>query len=364
MPIDVNPNILMWAREEAGMTLGDVSSKLGINILDLSHWETIGRVSFSDLENLAHLYKRQTAIFFLNEVPKKVRKPKDYRNLATGETQFSPKTMLAIRRAERYLKISRDLFTSEYWKDQYAWLKDFSGKADKVEKEVTILRNLLEIDSEYSYKKSEDLFRKLRDKVERKLGIFVFQFPMPEEELDGFSYAFDQFPYAIVINNQNAPVKKIFTLFHELGHILKHDPGACKNNFKNDTLPIELECNNFAGKFLVPTELLVKTQSVDKIFELASNFNVSGEVYLRRLNEEKKISKSIFFELLEPVRERSRSFKKDKKKQEGGPSMVVQSKSTRGSKFFEIVTTGAAGGKVSYSTASDLLGLKVGNIRL
>ena len=207
--------------------------------------------------------------------------------------------------------------------------------------------------------------RDLTKKFQKNLGIFVFQFPMPEEDLDGFSYAFDEFPYAIVVNNQNAPVKKIFTLFHELGHILKHDPAVCKNTF-NDSLPVELECNNIAGKFLVPKDLLVKTESIDEIFSLASTFNISGEVYLRRLSEEKKISKTTFFELLGLVRERSNSFKKKrpKEKQEGGPSMIVQSKSTRGSKFFDVVATAATDGKISYSAASDLLGLKIGNIRI
>ncbi len=148
-------------------------------------------------------------------------------------------------------------------------------------------------------------------------------------------------------------------------HILRHDPAVCKNTF-NDNLPIELECNNLAGKFLVPKDLLIKTESVDEIFNLASSFNVSGEVYLRRLSEEKKVSKTTFFELLELVREKSSSFKKKKpkEKQEGGPSMVVQSKSTRGGKFFEAVAAAAIDGKISYSTASDLLGLKVGNIRI
>ena len=44
--------------------------------------------------------------------------------------------------------------------------------------------------------------------------------------------------------------------------------------------------------------------------------------------------------------------------------MIIQSKSTRGNKFFGTVTSAATNGKMSYSAASDLLGLKVGNIRI
>ena len=46
-------------------------------------------------------------------------------------------------------------------------------------------------------------------------------------------------------------------------------------------------------------------------------------------------NKNIFFELLDSVRARSRGFLREKRK--GSPSMVIQSKSTRGNKFFEIV---------------------------
>lgn len=367
MLIDVNSKILIWAREERGLSLEEAAEKLKIEVLNLSEWENGKQISVSNLENIAHVYKRQSAVFFLEQVPEKVKKPKDYRNLAVSGSNFSPEAMLAIRRAERYLKIERDLFDSEYWNTQYSWLENFNGRTENIEEEIVALRNLLGIKPGYSsIKKAEDLFRKLRNKFEEKLGIFVFQFPMPENEFDGFSYAFDQFPYAIVVNNQNQPVKKIFTLFHELAHILKHDPAACKNTYNEDNiLPVELQCNNFAGKFLVPTDLLEVTDSVEKIFALASKFNISGEVYLRRLSEENKISKKKFFELLELVREKSNSLaSKKKKKQEGGPSMVVQSKSTRGNKFFETVATAALDGKITYSAASDLLGLKVGNIRL
>ncbi|MES2315317.1 MAG: ImmA/IrrE family metallo-endopeptidase [Patescibacteria group bacterium] len=366
MLVDINPKILIWAREEAGMSLKQGADKLKIDIEDLLGWENGEQLTFSSLEKIAHLYKRQTAIFFLESVPAKIKKPKSYRNLAVTGGNFSPEAMLAVRRTERYLATARDLSSPDYWNNQYVWLKNFTGKPENIEKEISMLRDYLEIEAgSSSVKKAEDLFRKLRNKFEEKLGIFVFQFPMPEKEFDGFSYAFEQFPYAIVVNNQSQPVKKIFTLFHELCHILKHKPGACKNNYiESENVPVELECNNFAGKFLVPTALLKATNSVDEIFSFASQFNISGEVYLRRLVEEKKITKPVFFKLLDLVREKSNSLPRKNKKQDGGPSMVIQSKSTRGKKFFETIANAAIGGKISYSTASDLLGLKVGNIRL
>lgn len=364
MHIDVNPKILTWAREERGMSTEDVADRLKLEVSVLSQWETDGKgILFGILESIAKLYKRQTAVFFLSDVPAKVRKPKDHRNLAVAGGSFSPESMLAIRRTERYLQTARELSGGEYWNKQYEWIKKFSGKKENTKKEVLLLMELLKMGGDIKSTRVADVaFRNWRKMIEEKLGIFVFQFSMPENELDGFSYAFDEFPYAIVVNNKNVSVKKIFTLFHELSHILKHNPGACKQDFATvGGQDIEYECNNFAGTFLVPEEDLKTTDSVDEIFKLAGNFNVSGEAYLRRLLDENRISKNMFFELLTPVRDKSNSF--IRKKQKGAPSITIQSKSTRGNKFFSIVTGAVLGSKMSYSTGSDLLGLKVGNIR-
>jgi Zn-dependent peptidase ImmA (M78 family) len=294
-----------------------------------------------------------------------MKKIKDCRNLAASKGNFSPDTLLAIRRAERYLQVARELSGIPYWNDQYKWTKNFGGKQEDIKSEITYLRQLLNTptDGQINQRRSDAAFRYWRNKIEEKLGIFVFQFSMPEGELDGFSYAFDEFPYAIIINNQKAAVRKIFTLFHELAHIFKHSPGLCKTDdlSSEQKFNIELGCNSFAGEFLVPSESVKATESVDEIFEFAKPFNISGEVYLRRLLEEDKIGRSRFFELLTEVRKKSNNFPKIKQKVP--ISRLIQSKSTRGNKFFNLVTNATTTNQLSFSAASDLLGLKVGSIR-
>ena len=103
---------------------------------------------------------------------------------------------------------------------------------------------------------------------------------------------------------------------------------------------------------------------MDEIFDLARTFNISGEAYLRRLHEENKISQDSFFDLLGPVREKSNSLPRKKKKKDSPIAGVILSKSTRGRKFFNLVATAATANRMNFSAASDLLGLKVGNIRV
>lgn len=369
--VDVNPKVLTWAREErfGKASLSDVAKKIDVDTVDLTQWEQDGKgIPFGALETLAKVYKRQTAVFFLPDTPQKTKKIKDCRNLANGGQDFSPDTLLAIRRAERYLEVARELEGHAHWEQQYEWLESFTGKKEKVREEAAKLRDLLGSpqDGKINKKKSDEAFRYWRKKVEEKLGIFVFQFSMPEDELDGFSYAFDQFPYAIVVNNKKASVRKIFTLFHELSHILKHTPGVCKTDplSSQERFNIELDCNSFAGEFLIPRESITAADTVDQIYNAAKFFNVSGEVYLRRLSDEGKISKNAFFELLDGVRARSNALKKDKSDDNGPRSRTILSKSARGNKFFDLVVNAAVTNRISYSAASDLLELKVGNIRV
>lgn len=368
MLIDVNPGILAWARKESGYATPEVvATKLKLDASRLLKWEADGqKIDFDVLESIAKLYKRQTAVFFLPGVPQKIPKPKDYRNISVSPEGLSPETLLAIRRTDRYLQTAREITSN--WKAQYEWKKNFDGELSHIKQEADFLRVLLEspIEEQINQNYPDQAFRYWRNKVEEKLNIFVFQFAMPDDELDGFSYVLDKFPYAIVINNKKQSVRKIFTLFHELAHILKNKPGICNTNYStNDgNFEIELECNNFAGSFLVPKKSIEAISTADDIFRIARLLNVSGEVYLRRLLDESRIDKTYFFELLKQVRSISQNFpKKNKIMKKGGPSMLIQSKSTRGNRFFNLIANAAQASQISFSTASDLLGLKIGSIR-
>lgn len=367
MEVNINPKVMSWARKERGFTIEEVSKKLKTTEHNLKQWEINGRaIPFQLLELIAKQYKRQTAVFFLPTVPPATRKVKDFRNLSKGSGKFSPDVLLAIRRTERYLQVMREVNSTHFWNQEYGWIREFSKRSADNDDQIELLKKILiPVDELVKFSKNEDAFRYWRTIVEEMLGVFVFQFSMPEKELDGFSYAYDKFPYAIVINNKKSPTRKIFTLFHELAHIIRHNTGLCHTDVlsTDQKFNIELECNNFAGKLLVPSQKLVATDSIERIFKLARQFNVSGEVYLRRLFNEDLVTRDSFYILLDEVRIKALSFKKKKKKQEGGPSMIIQSRSTRGKKFYETVVNAAAQDQLTFSLASDLLGLKVGSIK-
>lgn len=96
------------------------------------------------------------------------------------------------------------------------------------------------------------------------------------------------------INNTTAKTRQVFTLFHELAHLLFQTGGITKvvddhiPRLTDDDRHVEVFCNAFAAQFLVPDsdfEPLVANRSLQEIpvAKLADRYSVSREVILRKL---------------------------------------------------------------------------------
>ena len=89
----VKPEILQWARTSAGFTLEAAAAALKIGPDVLAAWEALGdeRPSVPQLRNMATLYKRPLAVFYLQEVPLRFQVLSDLRRVVPGEDRaFSP----------------------------------------------------------------------------------------------------------------------------------------------------------------------------------------------------------------------------------------------------------------------------------
>lgn len=296
IPIIIEPAILKYARICSGYEIHEAAKKSGIKEEKLSDLEKEkSEISLAQLRKISNLYKMPLAYFFLQEIPKDVILPKDFRIIySSGAEGFSPPIMLAIRRARYVQSIIQELSGDEI---KYDFKKiSVDNDADDV---ASYFRSILDIPQEK--KKSFNLSTALRywkDAVE-KLDIFILQQSLPREDVSAFSLA-DEVPHIIVLNSSESESRRVFSLFHEIGHILLHNSGVCTpDNFSRnsyDYIKIEKFCNQFAASFLVPYEEFTKHpifQKLTKIpFEkwssedirmLGNNFGVSQEVIYRRL---------------------------------------------------------------------------------
>jgi len=109
----------------------------------------------------------------------------------------------------------------------------------------------------------------------------------------------------IYINNSQAKIRQIFTLFHELAHLLFKTGGIDlrHNDFiqrmRGPNKRVEVFCNKFAGEFLVPTEAIkprIRNHTIDNnlLTRLARNYSVSREVILRKCLDLNHITKAFY----------------------------------------------------------------------
>lgn len=359
--VDINPEILKWAREEAGFEVFEIAEKMKIPPERYSSWEDEGtEIPLGKLKTLATSFKRQLATFFLPKVPEKLKKPKDYRNLSPEKSKLSAKVIMAMRDAEYFSKKALEFEGESYWQERYAWLDDKKQYGKHTKKLTQWLRETLNIfiEDQLAWNDSRIAYNNWRQAIENHLGIFVFQFSMPLDEVQGFCLT-DKYPYAIVVNSKHPYVARIFTIFHELAHILRQDSCMCIVDKVKESQEEEWRCNSFAGNFLVPTEYLHEANDLEEIEAYARKLKISREVYLRRLEEEGKIPKPKFFKLLDQLKA---SYQYEKKAGGGPVSPEVKARASRGPTFYNLVLDSLNQKKLTYSEASSLLDLRINRI--
>lgn len=359
--VNVNPEVLKWARLESGYSIEEISQKISSD--EYIRWETEGKnIPFGKLKRVANYYKRQVAVFFLESVPEKSKKPKDFRNLSPKNSQLSKKTLLALRRANRFQKFAFEIEGEEHWNNKYLWRDELTSLRPENEALAIWLRSMLEVsvDEQIQWKTPLETYRNWRNIIEEKLGILVFQFSMPMDEIQGFCIT-DKIPFSIVTNSNHSYYGRVFTLFHELGHILRNTSGMCLMDFANTQTKIheEFECNSFAAEFLIPANTIVETQNLLEIKKYSNLLGVSREVYLRRMKDLNQINDLSFFSILEDIKS---AYKEKKKQSKVIIKPEVKSRAERGNTFYNLVFDALDNKKINYSDASNALGLRINRL--
>ena len=189
-----------------------------------------------------------------------------------------------------------------------------------------------------------------------------------EENFSGFCLYDNQFP-VIYINNSMSFSRQIFTLFHELCHIILKTSGIDKtdddylNRLSIDNKEIETLCNSFAGEFLVPSEDLkeeIKNKELNEknILNIAKKYNVSREVIYRKLLNLNKISSSLYEKIHNELNE---EIYRNNKNSKGGNYYSTQ-KSYLGENYIYDVCQTYYNGKINIYEVSNYLNVKVESI--
>jgi Zn-dependent peptidase ImmA (M78 family)/transcriptional regulator with XRE-family HTH domain len=303
----VNPKILKWARERSGLALEDLALIMKRDPDELRMWEA-GKSfpPYTALEDMAYRhFKVPLAIFFFPAPPEIDDPVGNFRRLPEYELErFSPDTIQKIRLAQAYQDSLEDVFSDSMSKrmihqDLKPGEHSLEVLAEKARKYIGITMS-----EQFNFRSNDHAFKAWRHALENA-GVFTFKDSFKDRFLSGFCLVNKQYPI-IMLNNSNSFTRQIFTLIHELGHILYGVNGITDTDeyylqlLRNNEHRIENECNRFAAEVLVPIKQFqseisfFKEEGLDAIPELASKYSVSREVILRRLLDFKLID-NIFY---------------------------------------------------------------------
>lgn len=378
----INPEMLKWARESSGLSLEEVSRKMGFSVKEneiprLKKFEN-GEVypTHKQLNNLAKIYHQPSLVFYLNDPPNNKNNSVDFRKQSISVSRRQNALLDAlVRKIELKQEIVLDLFENQ---NNVQELK-FVGSANRnqVPKEIAqeIARTIGFNNLEKRNRKGgpEKLFKVLRSKIE-SVGIFVliagdlgsYHSKLGTDVFRGFAIADSNAPF-IVINSNDAISARSFTLMHELAHIWLGKSGV--SGIPSGDLPetenelVERYCNDVASEFLFPEEYmndsiqdlanLQGNQLIEVISTIAQDWSVSDSMVAYKLKRFGIIESQEYNKITQLYYTRWQKYKERlQKKSSGGPDRNIVIQHRMGDHLLRTVMNSIKSGRLTFSKAA------------
>jgi Zn-dependent peptidase ImmA (M78 family) len=349
-PAHVTPEVLRWARESIGYTPDEAARHIGVYTWELEHAESGDfELTLRQAENLADYYDRSLADLFLPAPPEEENQEALFRRLpGAPELPWPP----AMRKLARHVRNRQDAAAEIYelLEQTPPWHEISALGSSPPSRLIDSVRRMLGVTLEQQFAWNDPKgYLQLRGWIDalEALGVLVMQDgTLPLEEMRGFVSLHDDVP-VIVINTKDDPRARVFTLIHELGHLLR--PSAS-----------EAWCNGFAAGFLMPEgefrEQCLQYDQADPAVAaagLARLFGVTPLAAAVRIVRLGLIPEAQAHAFTEAVRSRHKSVRS------GGGEYYRNKVTWLGPGFINLVLDAVANQAVSLSNAAGLLEAKV-----
>ncbi|MGZ8396117.1 MAG: helix-turn-helix domain-containing protein [Rhodoplanes sp.] len=301
--LPVTPALITWARIRAGMSIDEATKKFR----HIQDWES-GNSSptYPQLEALAEILKVPIAVFFFSEPPDIPSISKTFRTLPDVEFEQIPSQIQLLLRKAKALQLNLIELTGGRALSDRLITRDlpFNAETDLVVAAEQVRDFLgISLSMQQAWGDDESALKEWR-RVLLSSGVYVFKDAFRNTEYSGFCLYDDVVPI-IYVNNSSAKTRQIFTLFHELAHLLYRTSGIDTlhdeyvDHLQNDARKIEVFCNRFAAEFLVPERVFIEELIGQRPTEataerLAAQFHVSREVIFRRFLDRGLIDEAIY----------------------------------------------------------------------
>jgi Zn-dependent peptidase ImmA (M78 family) len=382
----LNPDILIWARTTAGLSLDEGAHAIGLK----DAYGSTGAERLDALERgkdepsrplllkMAKAYRRPLLAFYLPRPPKTGDRGQDFRTVPGAPSPlFDPDLDAMLRDIKARQSIVKSL-----QEDLEAEPVSFIGSVG-MGTPVTQLAELVAKTIDFTLKdfreqKTGELaFSYLRSKIE-DAGVFVLLLGnlgshhtnISPETFRGFAIADPIAPF-VIVNDQDAKPAWAFTALHELIHLWLGTSGV---SGANTTANIERYCNDVAAEILLPAADVARlpklsgsfAEAITEISTFAQARNVSRAMASYRAFRTGVISEQMWMGLSEYFRQEwiaGKAKQTERQKQsEGGPSYYVVRRHRLGPALLGLVSTSLRDGNITYTKAGQVLGVKARNV--
>lgn len=396
---NINPDILVWARETAGLSPEEAAERLGLKDSErqsasekLAELESGERFpTRNQLTKIASVYRRPLLSFYMAERPVRGERGDDFRTLPR---EVSPRDNAALDALLRDIRARQEMIRSLLEDEEDTAPRPFVGSmriTDGVDAVVNSISATLKFRREEQIRPGrnggpDQLFKELRDRAE-SAGIFVLLIgdlgshhtAISEAVFRGFVIADPIAPF-VVINDQDAKAARPFTLIHELAHLWLGQSGVSgapeSGEPQTPISRVEQFCNDVAGEFLLPRQAFeerpgelaegTKEAAQRVIARLAQAWSVSEPMIAYKLQRLGWISKRIHRELAADYAARWAAQRQRAREQaretEGGPNYYVVKKFKLGDALIDVVRRTVRENNLSHTKAAKVLGVKPSSV--
>lgn len=379
----VNPQILLWARETAGLTREEAAARLTIrDAHGMAAADRLAALENGDdpvtrptLLKMAKAYRRPLLTFYMAAPPRRGDRGEDFRNIPDRHTASEPLVDALVRDVKSRQSMVRSILED----DEEAGPLPFVGSmrvADGVAPVLASIRRTLAIDvaAFRAQGTPEAGFTLLRSRAEAA-GVFVLLIgnlgshhtAIDASAFRGLALADPIAPF-VVVNDQDAKAAWSFTLLHELAHIWIGATGVSGGEPDGRT---EQFCNDVASAFLLPAAELATVglqrgtpldEAAGLITAFANDRLVSRSLVAYRLFRADFISEQAWRTLTGRFHDEWRAARAAQRardrESDGGPNYYVVRRHRLGSALLHFVARSMTEGALTPTRAGKVLGVK------
>lgn len=376
----IQPNVLVWARETAGLSLDDAAEKIGLQgeaaserlrAIELGQREP----SRAQLLKMSKAYRRSLLTLYLAAPPAKGDRGQDFRTLPQQQTPNEPLVDALVRDIRTRQSTVRSVLED----DPDLRPLGFVGSMTMNQGVAAVARSIqqtldFDVDAFRDEDNADEAFAYLRNKTE-VAGVFVLligNLGSHHTDLDvsafrGFALADNLAPF-VVINDHDARSAWSFTLLHELAHLWL---GATGISGSYGESRLERFCNDVASSMLLGADELqgldvnqgtTEADAARLISAFAQDRRVSRSMIAYRLYLVGRVSEQTWRNLATTFHQEwvaGRNAQRQRAQQrEGGPNYYVVRRHRLGHGLLRFVERSIQDGALTPTKASLVLGVK------